>query len=429
MSDNGLEDFSATTDNLLGFNVYENTNLTQDIGPYHLIYPSDADTTFFQRTMVGEPFSYGGINENLKNYAFPKAQILDFTENNRSENPFISRYFNNSNVQLLDRITSQNPSFFMLNLGYEDLLGFAINGGEGELEVVTLSNHTYRDLLEVGQFEQKLQFITDELRASGNNVKGVLINIPDFLKFPYFLKVGHDMRPYLVAHGIWPELIQLIRPFNNKLTDYYSDNPSIPFPDRRRPLDYGLPFEGLQSYGWIVTDEELVEVIHNGESLPKVRHAVLDELIFYNTESTLIDSRGTLPSNALSENQYLKLSQVLEVRSQISKYNQAIERVVSQSNGDLIMVDIHAYFEELFQGFDVFLEQPADGANLEGALFLPTIGKLGIFSADGINLNPRGNALLLNKVIEAMNIGFNGNLKLINPNDFAGTPTRLGGNR
>jgi len=56
-----------------------------------------------------------------------------------------------------------------------------------------------------------------------------------------------------------------------------------------------------------------------------------------------------------------------------------------------------------------------NGLPLEG-----TLGLNSIFSLDGLHFNPRGNALLVNQILNAINEGFGSNLPLIDVNSYLG---------
>ncbi|OEK04374.1 hypothetical protein [Roseivirga misakiensis] len=429
-------DLSATSDNQIGFNIYENSDLMGDMGPYRIQYASSADTTFIQKPIEGETHSYLPENDSLRNFSFPQAQLLDFTENNRSENPFLADYFNNSNNSILDQIIDESPSFFVIDLGFEGLMGYAFNGAEGDESSTNLMQSAYEDVLDPALFEQKLSEMTDALLANNSEAKGVLFNIPSFLNYPFFNMSDYDITPYICT----PNTLNIACApkasyntaktasveFNRKQTEFYLANPQIPFAERRLGIHFDLdsPF----TWGVIVEDNDLPDVIYQGEPLPRVRQMFRDEIIFYRNEYKLGDSKGHLPTNALTERDYLKVEDIERIEAQIQAYNQAIASVVSQSDGRLVLFDYNAYFDVLFSGLDNFLDLAADGELLEGAPFLPILGRFGIFSADGINLNPRGNALITNQLIETINEGFGGNLKKVNPNDFAGTQSILSGN-
>jgi len=210
------------------------------------------------------------------------------------------------------------------------------------------------------------------------------------------------------------------------LSDYYNANPGIPFSERRPTITY--PDDSPFTWGIQVEDRDLAEIMVDGQPLTKVRQALRNELIYYRHEQFLPSSRGNIPENKITESEYIKLAEIDAIRAKILAYNQAIDQVAAASNGRVIVVDLYSYFQQLYTGFDPFLDRPADGVSIEGVQFLPIAGEFGIFSADALNLNPRGNALVVNQIVEALNTNFNGNLSGVNPNDFEGTPIKIEGN-
>ncbi|WP_141719785.1 hypothetical protein [Roseivirga misakiensis] len=420
-------DFSATSSNTIGFNIFENgPNVNGIVGPYQLTFPPGADTTFFQEFVNGQAFAYAPVNTEIKNYSFPKAQVLDFTQASRTENTFINSYLNAGAQAPLAQIAGSQPSFFVLNLGYEDLLGYSVTGAEGNEDQADATAHAYGDILNTAVFESNLTAVVDALLANPN-AKGALLNIPDFLKFPFFTETEFDITPYVI--GLQTKLSNMrsaASDYNDVLETYYEQNPGFPFADRRPILTY--PGDSPFTWGIQVEDRDLHDVVVNGEPLKKVRQAVRDELIYYRHEQFLTSTIGNLPENAVPESQYIKLAEIDIIRAKIAEYNQAIQQVAAASNGRLVVVDIYSYFEELYTGFNQFLDVPAEGTTIEGVQFLPIVGEFGIFSADALNLNQRGNALIVNQIVDALNLNFNGNLSRVNPNDFAGTPINIAGN-
>lgn len=424
---NEVVDFSASSSNAIGYNLYENRNiLNGTIGPYQLTFPTGADTTFFQEFIAGEDFVYAPVNTGIKNYAFPNAQILDFTQAARAENSFMNSYLGANAQSVVDQISDTQPSFFVLNFGLEDILGYTVTGAEGNIDQADPLTHTYGDILNTTIFESNLTAIVNEL-LSNPNAKGALVNIPDFLKFPFFTEVEFDITPYVLhLRTKLSAMRNSAGQYNQTLTNYYNNNPGIPFADRRP----GLFFDADSPYNWgiIVEDNTLPDIIIGGEPLVKVRQTKREELIFYRHERFLSSSKGNISSNAIGESEYIKLAEITAIRGKITEYNQAIEQVAAMSNGNIIVIDLFSYMEELYSGFNQFLNVPAQGTDIDGVAFSPIVGEFGIFSADGLNLNPRGNALIVNKIIDALNMNFNGTLGGVNPNDFAGTPIALSDN-
>jgi hypothetical protein len=411
---------AATT----GYNLYE-SNSNQNIGPYFLSYSNPDSTTFIRRIEAqGEAFAYENTGGSIKNFSFPRTQILDYTESGRNVNSFTTSFFN-GNSSVAATAANSNPTFFVLNLGLEDLLGFALNGGEGNANQTSIGAHRYADMLSPALFETKLNEAVNAFLSANPNAKGALLNIPDFLKFPHFSKVRFDITPYVINSNIPRDMRTQANLYNNRLISYYQNNPGVPANERRPFLDFANDIQF--NWGTLVLDNTLGDVDFNGQPLPKARHARSSEIIFYSKETLLFDKRGQFTTNALGEGDYLKLSEITAIRERRAAYNQIIASVVSASNGRLSLIDIDAYFNILFQGFNPLLGNLGEGTVINGATFLPIVGQFGIFSADGLNLNSRGNALIANQLIQKFNQDFGGNLKGINANAFAGTAIQFNG--
>lgn len=411
---------SPTVASTVGSNLYESNS-----GPYFLTYSNPDTTTFIRRIEEqGEAFVYDNSGASIKNFSFPRAQILDFTENGRTENSFKSSFLGNNNA-IVTTATSNAPSFFVLNLGLEDLMGFALSGGEGNPNQNSATAHVYADMLSPALFETKLNEVVNAFLTANPNAKGALVNVPDFLKFPFFSKVKFDITPYVINSNIPRDMRTQANIYNNRLIAYYQTNPGVP-PNQRRPfLDFANDIQF--QWGTLVIDNNLGDVVSNGQTLPKARHTLANEIIFYSNETLLFDKIGQFPSNAISEDRYLKVADIVAINQRRAAYNQIIQSVVNASNGRLTLIDMKSYFDQLFQGFNPLLDNFGEGAVVNGATFLPVIGQFGIFSADGLNLNNRGNALLANQLVQKLNQDFSGNLKGIDANAFAGTPIIFNG--
>ena len=413
-----------------GFNIFENQTLTGNQGAYRLFYPALDTVGFLRETKPGDALQYENVDsDQLRNYAFPKTQLLDLTERNRTQNPFIGQFFTNQNISVLDRIVSQEASFFVLDLG-EELFGFALNGAEGSDNSTDVLLSTYSDLIDENLFQQKLDELTDVLLALDPNVKGAILNIPDFLKYPYFRKTRFDITPFILGTDFflgkpissdspWRTAAPIASQYNRDLIEYYRQNPTIPSDQRRPFLDFGGDIKG--NWGILVEDDDLAEVVLNGNVIPKVRHVTRDETMFYFHEFLLGGLHGFLPTTAIPENQYLKQREIDLIRSKITTFNQIIDGVVQNSGGRLVKVDLNSFFEKMFVGTNNFFGSKGIGVRVDGVLLEPHISEFGIFSADGLFLNPAGNALITNEIIKAVNNQFGGDLKLLDPNSFPGT--------
>jgi hypothetical protein len=415
------QNFSPAVESANGFNIYENTLLSETVGQYDLFYPT-ADTTDFKRTTTeGEAFAYSNAGGEILNFSFPKAQLLDLTETNTS-NPFIAS-FNVGNTSVVQAAVAQDPTFFVLNLGYEDVLAYAMKGAEGAASLTDASNYNPGDMPSVALFESKFNEVVDAFLQANPNTKGAVFNLPDLLKLPYFIELRFDLTPYVKGTPKLNRIRSEASQYNQSLDNYYRQNPNIPFEDRRPYLDFAADREF--NWGILVIDEDLPEAYYsNGQPIPKVRHLKREERVFYPAENFLRTTKGHLPGNALSEEEYLKEEDIELITNRIAAYNQIIANKVAQSNGRLALIDTHAYYEKLYEGLNLLLNRKPNGVDIEGVNFFPGISKFGIFSADGLNLNPRGNALMTSILIETLETTFGGDLKNVDPNAYKGTPIR-----
>ena len=96
-----------------------------------------------------------------------------------------------------------------------------------------------------------------------------------------------------------------------------------------------------------------------------------------------------------------------EIRNAITTYNSIIQATAQQHN--LAVADIHQFFKKLKAGF-VY-----NGISLNSSFVSG-----GAFSLDGIHLNARGNALLANEFLKAINAKFGSNFPLIDATKYKG---------
>ena len=419
-----ISTFTPYFNSVNGFNIFENQTLNDNLGNYRVFFPSTSSDNFSIEIRTGEPLVYNNAEQlTLKAFTFPQAQTLDFTESGRVRNKYMTSFYNDNSQNIVDKALAQNPSFFVLDFGMDDILGGAINGAEGSSNTTDLLNSTYADILDEVLFAQKLQEISNALFNQNSEAKGVILNIPNLLDFPFFIRFLTDIKLTLDDNqALLAQARAAALTYNQKLNVYYNQNPSIPFDQRRPALDFA---PDLNNWGILIEDKSLHDAIVDGETLPKVRHATLDEMVFYPRVAISDVDFGVLPSTAVSESQALKLSEIQLIKDKIEAFNLVIANTVAQSNGRLALVDLNSLFAQLMEGHDRLLGNTPQGTFIDGVLFQPTISKFGIFSADGISLNPAGNALIVNQIIKTINEAFGGELNLVDSNDFPATPFEI----
>lgn len=122
-----------------------------------------------------------------------------FTRSHRSQlfQSIHQCFFPNITSALIDEIEANSPSFLVIDAGMQDIVNFALNGAEGNTEVNDPNTFQMGDLLTESAFKSKLEELTNTLLNQSNETKGILMNIPDILNFPMFIKLSFDLTPYI----------------------------------------------------------------------------------------------------------------------------------------------------------------------------------------------------------------------------------------
>ena len=410
-----------------GFNIYENTEISGSQGKYIASF-TQTDTTSFKRFIAsGDALTYANNNaSNLRSFSFPQADVLDFTENNPS-NAFVKSFFPSLNEPLADLAAGNSPSFMVFDAGMQDLVNFALNGAEGNAEVTDAGSFQNGDLMSEALFRSKVEELTNTFLNQNPDSKGVLMNIPNILNFPMFIKLRFDVTPFIInnSRAFFSTLRDDVDEYNQQLLDFYDQNPGIPSSERRPFMDFGS--DSRFNWGITVVDNDLGDVTINGQELPKIRHAKRDEFVLFRLENDLRSGYGSMLNDPVPATGFISNAEASLLQNKIQAYNNILEDIAANSNGKLAIADTDALFEEMFLGFDRFLGNPAQGITVNGVLLEPLISDFGIFSTDGINLNPIGNTLIANVIIEAINTHFTGTVRQIDPNGVPGTDFKIGG--
>lgn len=279
---------------------------------------------------------------------------------NNYYNPFFERFAKNkATSSIIDDALSTNPSFFVLQPGLHDVLQYAVNGGTND------------SLTTESRFNAAVDALVNKLTANG--AKGVIINVPDVTKFPYFNTI-----PY---NGLTLDQSKV-----NDLTLVYNviSNGSISFSVGANAF---VAFDPIAPIGARQLKEG--ELVTLGTPLDSVKCNFLGSL------------------NPFENRMILSLAEISSIKSAITAYNAKLKSVCEQKN--LALVDAFTFYNNLFSGI-------VYNGNSINAQFV----KGGAFSLDGINLNPIGNAMMTNECIKAINTKFKSSIPQLNANQFSG---------
>jgi len=324
---------------------------------------------------VKELFSSGGIyaqhqSGSFQNISVPFAKISDYNNVSGNANAYYARFTTNIGVStMLSDAKAQQPTFFALWAGMEDIYDYARNGGYNQT------------ILSPGSFSMYLDTILSQL-----NTKGVIANIPDLTSFPFYTLVPWNGLE--LDAGKADSLNNLI------------GNPSPPY-----------FFVGKN--GFIIKD---INSIYP-PSMAGYRKLISGEYILLTVplDSIKCNKMGVLiTGNPLEGGDGLPDRYVLTTTTEVSVINQAIadyNMVIAAmaQKYNLALVDMNAYFKSVVEGI-----------KWNGVDFNATFVSGGFFSLDGYHPNQKGYALIANEFVKAINSKYNSTIPTVNCPECSG---------
>src|SRR5581483_4783918 len=109
--------------------------------------------------------------------------------------PYADRFYNNPDATPMDelayRVHNLHPTFFTFWLGANDVLGYALAGGQGNgtgyAPPLILNFYNPQDISPTDKFEAAYDSAVSLALSTG--ATGALINIPDITSLPYFTTI------------------------------------------------------------------------------------------------------------------------------------------------------------------------------------------------------------------------------------------------
>lgn len=325
-----------------------------------------------------------------------------------TSNPYFVRFASGANATVIEDAVAQNPTFFSLWIGNNDILSYATSGGVGVDQKGNLNPATYgpNDITDPQVFASVYSQEVTALNAGASG--GVLFNIPDVTSIPYFTTVPYNAIPLdaATAAGVNQAYLQ----YNGAIAQYASFQVITAEEKNARTIN----FKAGQNAA-VILDESLTPLVNpaNGQPIPKLRQATPDDL-FVLTASSILgtlanqnDPNSIIGVGAPVTDQYVltPAEQALVVAAQTS-YNTTIA-AVAEANG-LALVDAKAILNQLAAG----------GISFDGGTLTSTFASGGAFSLDGVHPTPRGYAYLANEAIKAINATYGSTVPMVNIGDY-----------
>jgi len=338
-------------------------------------------------------------------------------------NPYFVRFASSPQTSIIADAIAQNPTFFSLLAGNNDVLSYATSGGIGVDQTGNLDLTTYgsNDITDPQVFASVYSTIVNAMVGTGAG--GVLLSVPDITTLPYFTTIPNNALVldaataanltgfFRAVAGIFTQgLLQQQVPleqaqalaaqyaitFNEGPNRFLIDVPvsqSNPLGFRQMSaqellvltIDQGALAQG---YGSVVLTPEVMQVLGilqtGGQPTPEQAGLVLAAV-------SGIDDKDAL------DNQ-----EIQAVTTATASYNATIKGI-AQSKG-LAFADSNALLTQVANG----------GIPFDAGIVTSTFVTGGAFSLDGVHPTPRGYAAIANLVIDAINATYNSTVPKVN---------------
>jgi hypothetical protein len=364
-----------------------------------------------------------------------------------SANPYFVRFASAPETTILADAVAQNPSFFSLWIGNNDILGYATSGGTGVNQAGNLDPSTYggNDITDPNVFAGVYSQLIEGISANASG--GVVYNIPNVTNIPFFTTV-----PTSPLSPADPDFAAQIPTLNNlygainqvflalqqpdRVIQFSTDAASAVVIEDESLADLSAQIEGalapnpqfiqlVQSFGLPAAAAPQVAALL-GATYGQARQATAEDLILLTSSSVIgnintdrvafLVSQGlpqeiagqfsaegiTLP---LADQFVLTSSEVDIIDNARLSYNATIQGL-AQANG-LAFVDT-----------DALLQDVSQGVSFPGGVITSAFVTGGGFSLDGVHLTPRGYALVANETIRAINMTYGSDLPEVNLGDY-----------
>lgn len=308
----------------------------------------------FSPPTVAGPYNNMGVTGATVQSIFYN-RLGDPTPDGHPFNPYYVRFASSVNASILQDAMTQQPTFFSMWIGNYDILQSAVAG-------------TDQLLTPADTFAKYYPLAVGAMVNSGKKPKGVLANVPDITSIPYFTTISASL------------------PYNSVVLDSA----------QAAGLNILYTMYGHPDIHWQVGQNPFVYVKSDGSWAQMKQGDLL--LLTIPTDSIKCKGMGVADPTAvplpkpypIAGKYILDMDEQVVIQTRIAAYNAVIASVAGTLN--LALADMNAYLK-LFKTGMVF----------DGVKFNTNFITGGLFSTDGVHLNPRGNALTANYFIQSIN--------------------------
>lgn len=380
--------------------------------------PGPSNAEGLSTTVLGQSIASSGPYQNL---GIPGAKVGHLLFSGYAlANPYFGRIASSPTATVIGDAISQNHTFFSLWIGNNDVLGFATSGGDGSNPITNTSDFT-------NAYNSLINSLTQ------NGQKGVVANIPSVTSIPYFTTVPHNpITAQTLGRGLLPcgstneQQItagtaainqlnsQLLGPLSQILTALgQPDRIQLLNPNGNNPLL--IVDEGLSNLGAQITqiaansgNPQLVALSDFlGSVYGQARHAKPSDLICLPTSNVI----GTPAGSPVPTLNAFGISYPLQDQHVLVPVEQDMIQVATTDFNNAIKAAVDSKGLAFVDAFEIMNKIASTGYQQGGFNFTSAYIFGNTFSLDGVHLSPRANALVANKMMEAINATYGSNLR------------------
>lgn len=311
-------------------------------------------------------------------------------------NPYFARFASTASTTVLADAVAQDPTFFSLFIGGNDVLAYAISGGAGKDQKGNLNLATYgsNDITDPTVFANIYSTLITSLTAKG--AKGVVANLPYITALPYFTTVPYNPAP--LTEALATQLNAGYAAYNGGLDQLLVAKMISAEEVARRKINFKAGNNAV-----VIVDSYLTNLSAAG--LPSYRQATKEDLVVLSARTFIGTTVGGDPTKVnglsvpLADNWVLTKDEALEVKNATDAYNTTIAAIATEKG--LAFVDTRAVLTQLSTTGIKFGNFSLTSAYVTG----------GAFSLDGVHPSARGYGLIANIFIDAINTKYGATLR------------------
>jgi len=331
-------------------------------------------------------------------------------------NPYFTRIASSATASPIADAISQNPTFFSLWIGANDVLGYATDGGAPDGDFIT----------DIATFTGAYSLLVSSLTTNG--AKGLLTNIPNITSLPFFTTVPSN--PIDLSEETSEELATKLANGGTSNADAIA---ALNSAEAYGGYNFGLTqlqaagvisetelnsrlitFSDSEKNAVVILDENLTDLTGINPALRNIRQATANDLLLITTRALIgtpvnpEDANSTVYgiSEPLADKWVLTPEEQEEIQTATTAFNEVI--TATATDNDLALYDAASRVDELTD----------EGISVNGSLITNAYVTGGFFSLDGIHLSPKGNGITANEMIKAINEKYGSTLELIQTRDL-----------